>query len=406
MVGQTVVLAAAVCRGIMLARMLNPADLGRLFLLLSGAGLAAGLGLTGFAVVGLRRVAASDGPESASRNIRGVVQLVLVANGTLLILTALVRAPSGMSVPETLAFAALVTVVLWIGLLSALARGLGHIVFAIQQEQVAVPIAQVLALGLCLVSRGTLSVAFLMTLLAGCAVPSLLWLGRPVAAAAMAHSDPVSVRLRRAVLVESAPVTLNAVVWRAFADLPLWVAGLTIGPEGSALFGVAQRLASLVQLPLAAVASVLTPEVAALLARRQYADLEGRLRRGAALATIGSATGFAVLVIGSHPLLRLVYGPYFERAAQAVIVLGLAQLINSATGMGGVTLQMMNESRRLLLLSVVSLSILAAIVWPLATTFGLTGLAWASMVAVTVQNVLMIHAVRRLTGIRVYMTLP
>ena len=93
-VGQVVVIAASAGRGVMLARMLDPADLGRLFLLLSGAVIAVGVGLTGFAVTGLRRVAASDSPEAASRTIRGVAQLVLVANAALLILTALVREPA------------------------------------------------------------------------------------------------------------------------------------------------------------------------------------------------------------------------------------------------------------------------------------------------------------------------
>jgi len=389
----------------MLARMLDPADLGRLFLLLSGAVIAVGVGLTGFAVTGLRRVAASDSPEAASRTIRGVAQLVLVANAALLILTAMVREPAGLSVPEALACAALLTVLLWIGLLSALARGLGHIVFAIQHEQVVVPIAQLLGLSLCLMNRGTRSVEILIAVQAASVLPSLFWLSRPVAAAAAINTDPVLPRLRRAVLVEAAPVALTAVVWRALTDLPLWAAGLTIGGGGAALFAVAQRLASLLQLPSAAAAAVLTPHAAALLARGQYTDLEGRLRRGATLGAVGSAAGFAVLVIGSHTLLRLVYGPYFEQAGQAVIVLGLAQLINSAAGFGGLTLQMMNESRRLLVLSAISTAILAALVWPLASAFGLPGLAWAWLAVVVVQNVLTIHAVRRLTGMRVYSTI-
>jgi O-antigen/teichoic acid export membrane protein len=192
----------------------------------------------------------------------------------------------------------------------------------------------------------------------------------------------------------------------ALTDLPLWAAGLTIGGGGTALFGIAQRLASLLQLPSAAVAAVLTPHAAALLARGQYTDLEGRLRRGAALGAVGSAAGFAVLIFGSHTLLRLVYGPYFEQAGQAVIVLGLAQLINAAAGFGGLTLQMMNESRRLLVLSAISAAILAALVWPLASAFGLPGLAWAWLAMVVVQNALTIHAVRRLTGMRVYTAIP
>lgn len=405
MVGQIVVIAAALCRAVILARMLNPLELGRIFLLLSASALAAGIGLTGFAVAGLRRVAASDGAEAASRNIRCVLQLTLVGNAVMLAATACVLIPSGVSVPETVAFAALLTAFIWIGVFGALARGLGHISLAIRQDQVVVPMAQVLALGVCLMTRETLSIGFLMALLAGCAVPSLLWLGRPVVAAAAAHADPVTPQLRRAVLVESAPVVMTAVVVRAYADLPLWVAGVVAGVGGTAIFGVAQRLASLGQLPLAAVSAVLTPAAATLIARQEYVELDRRLRRGAALAALGSAAALAVLVVGGRTLLERVYGPYFERATQALVVLGLAHLINSAAGIGGTTLQMMNESRRLLVLSTISTAVLAMLVWPLGSAFGLAGLAWAWLVAVVVQNALMIRAVRRLTGMRVYMAL-
>ena len=57
-------------------------------------------------------------------------------------------------------------------------------------------------------------------------------------------------------------------------------------------------------------------------------------------------------------------------------------------------------------MAAISTAILAAIVWPFAATFGITGLAWAWLAASVVQNVLTIRAVRRLTGVRVYMRLP
>jgi O-antigen/teichoic acid export membrane protein len=401
-IGQVVVVTAAVCRAVILARALNPADLGRFFLMLSAAALA-GLGATGFAIAGLRRVAASEDAGHASQTVRSVAQLTLAMNALVLATTAAVTGFARISSVEALALAAFMTTVLWMGVLSALARGLGHVTSAIQQEQVVAPMAQLLGLVWCvMMSRDGVSVAFLMAVQAVCAWPSLALLARRVAMAAPRDRRPVTATLRRAVLSESLPILLNTIVWRVFIDLPLWTAGLVIGTGGSALFGVAQRLASVLQLPFAAVSSILAPEAAALAARRQYAELEGRLRRGANLAALGAAAGFALVIIAGRPLLGIVYGPYFERAAPAVIVLALAQLVNSTAGLGGVTLQMLNESRRLLVLSAIATAALGAIIWPLARAFGVTGLAWAWLAAVVLQNALMIAAVRRLTGMRVY----
>ena len=404
-IGQVVVVATAVCRAVILARALNPADLGRFFLMLSAAAIA-GLGATGIAIAGLRRVAASEDAGEASQTVRSVAQLTLAMNALVLGAIAAVTGFVHISSLEALALAVFMTTMLWMGVLSALARGLGHVAAAIQQEQIVAPVAQLLGLVGCVVSGVGLSVAFLMAVRAVCAWPSLALLARRVAIAAPRDRRPVTAALRRAILTESLPILLNTIVSRAFVDLPLWTAGLVIGTGGSALFGVAQRLAAVLQLPLAAVSSILAPEAAALAARRQYAELEGRLRHGANLAGLGAAAGFVVVVIAGRPLLGMVYGRYFEQAAPAVIVLALGQLVNSTAGLGGVTLQMLNESRRLLVLSAIATAALGAVVWPLAHAFGLAGLAWAWLAAVALQNALMIDAVRRLTGMRVYAGRP
>lgn len=403
-VGQGVLLAANLCRSVLLARLLDPAAFGRLLPMLSVATLA-GAGLAGLATAGVRRVAASRTADTASLNVRGTVQVSLIGNAALLVATAGLYRLVGMSGAEAAGLAALLTVLLWIGLMSALARGLGHVVFVIQVEQVAVPIAQALAVAACVLRGRPSSLAFLMAAQAAGTLPLLALLARPVVAATRGRRLPVAPHLRREILIEAAPTIVTALVWRAMADAPLWAAGLAIGSSATAVFGAAQRIASVIQLPSAAVLSILVPATASLASRGQYGELEHRLRRGARIAAAGSAAGVLAIVAAGPSLPALIYGPYFAQAAPVIAVLGVAQLINSAAGLGGMTLQMIDQPRSLLALSCVSLAILAAIVWPLALALGVTGLAWAWLIAVVIQNLLMIRAVRRLTGMHVYMAL-
>ena len=403
-VGQGVLLAAHLGRSVLLARLLDPPAFGRLLLLLSAATLA-GVGVAGLATAGIRRVAASETAAAASVGVRATVHLALVGNAALLLATAGVYRLIGISGPEAAGFAGLLTVLLWIGLLSALARGLGRVVLAIQVEQVAVPLAQALAVAACMLRERSPSLAFLMTAQAVGALPLLALLARPIVAAARANRLAVAPHLRREILVEAAPAIANALVWRAFVEAPLWAAGLAIGSGAAAVFGAAQRIASVIQLPAAAMVSILAPITASLASRGQYRELEEHLRQGALIALLGSAAAVVIIVAGGSRLPAFIYGSYFAQAAPVVAVLALAQLINSAAGLGGMTLQMMNESRRLLALSLVSIAVLAAIVWPLAVAFGVSGLAWAWLTVIVIQNVLMIRAVRRLTGMRVYVSL-
>jgi O-antigen/teichoic acid export membrane protein len=272
-------------------------------------------------------------------------------------------------------------------------------------EQVAVPIAQALAVAACALRDRPSSLAFLMAAQAAGALPLLALLARPIVAAARGRGLPVPPHVRREILVEAAPTIANALIWRGLVDAPLWAAGLAIGSGATAVVGAAQRIASVIQLPSAAMLSILAPVTASLASRGQYGELEHRLRRGALMAAVGSAAGVIVILAAGPRLPAFIYGPYFAQAAPVIAVLALAQLINCAAGLGGMTLQMMNQSRRLLALSSVSLAVLAAIAWPLAVALGVTGLAWAWLTAVVIQNLLMIRAVRRLTGMRVYMTL-
>jgi O-antigen/teichoic acid export membrane protein len=404
MTGQVVLASSGAVRGILLVRLLDAPAVGSLFLLLSAAAVAATVGQAGLGTAGLRRVTDATTPPDVSREIRSVLALAVPATVAAAVICALALAWFHRPPGEIAAVVALVTTQSWTGLLSALVRGLRRIALSIAHEQIVVPLLQTIVLIVFLAQRMTPSLTLLVATQAACAAPSMVLLAAAIAATA--RVAPAASRSSQADrLKESAAVTINGLIWRAYSEVPLWIAGAVTGAAGAALYGVASRLAALLQLPSLALIVILSAETGALLGRRQYAVLEPILRRGAALATLAAAAGLSVIVLGGPAILRVAFGPPFAAAATTAMILSLGQVINAAAGFGGTTLLLMNEARRLVRISLVSTLVLTALAWALARSFGVVGLAVAWTASFTLQNLLMTGAVRRLTGMRIYMTL-
>lgn len=399
--GQATLAFGAAARGVLFVRLLDGPHLGELFLLLSAAAIAANLGQTGLAMAGLRRVTESDDPSVVSHELRSIVALAAATTVGASAITGLVLWWFRLSTWEIVPVVALMVGQLWMGLLSMLVRGLRRITLSIAHEQIVVPVVQVLVLGLFVIRQSAPSLGVLIASQAACLIPSLIALALPVLTAARVppapHGDSQAARLK-----ETAAVALNSLVWRAYADVPLWVAGLVLGTTGAALYGVASRLAGLLMLPSLATIVVLSADVGALLGQRRYAVVEPQLRLAAGLATLASVAGLIPIAFFGPQMLRFLFGAPFAPAWTAAVVLGIGQVINAAAGSGGVTLMLMNEARRLVTISIGATAGLTLLSWPLARAFGLEGIAWAWCAAVTAQNVLMVVTVRRLTGMRIY----
>ena len=376
-VGQAVSATAGIARGILMARVLAPDLLGRLFLLLSLAGLVTIVGPAGVAIVGLRRVAAAGSAGEISGHVRAVARVTAQANAGLIAVAAAGLFAIGVSALEVAAFALFTTTQLWLGASSSLARGLGQVASAVRQELVVVPLAQCAVLGLVWTAAMRLSAADVLAFLAVTAIPSALVVMVPVLrAASPAPSTSIDATTRH-LIGESLPVVMNAAAWRALHDVPLWAAGFFVGATGSAIVGVAQRLSTLLGLPLSAMAVALAPRISSAHARHTLGEAAPLLRRGALIATALAAVGFVIIVLIGRRALRMLFGTFFEAAYVPALILGLGQVFNAAAGLGGTALLMIKEARGLLTLSLVSVATLMTACAAVGPRGGLTGLAWA-----------------------------
>ena len=173
----------------------------------------------------------------------------------------------------------------------------------------------------------------------------------------------------------------------------VWLAALLLSRADASMFGAAQRLASLLIVPLGAITLVLSPVISRL-AERDDAVLERLLRTAATLGTVFTAIGWIPMLLVPAPLLDRVYGPGFADGWPVLVLLTLGSLGAVVAGLSGVALTM---SRHEGVVASVTWSALAVRVVAgalLAVTVGAVGLG-ASAAVVTVATYVVLWQVTR-----------
>jgi O-antigen/teichoic acid export membrane protein len=168
--------------------------------------------------------------------------------------------------------------------------------------------------------------------------------------------------------------------WLMWADTILL--GAYLGPAQVSAYQVASRLALLGAVVIGPFGTSFAPVAADLYRRGQ---LDG-LRRAYAAVTSWSVRlylpAFVVLVVFREELLAI-FGPAFVLAASVVVILAVAQLVNTATGPCGYLITMSGHIRVQLVLNVAALVTNVALNLWLIPRRGIEGaaLAWAVCIA-------------------------
>jgi O-antigen/teichoic acid export membrane protein len=309
---------------------------------------------------------------------------------------------AGLGATEAWLVAAMIVTQSLSSVLADLGRGLGRVRAMAAIERIAATLSEIAGLAALPLFTGSISLRQALVVLTAAGVVPLVLLVRDVWGAVGAPFGAPEPRLMASLLSESWPVTVNGLLWRGLSELDLWLVGALGGAHAAGVYGVAMRLAAPLQVTGGIAIYVLSGPVAALHAAGRHQDLERLLRRAARWSTAVSAVGFLLIALAGPRGLALVFGPAFAGALPVFLVLGLAKLVNLAAGLGGTTLMMMGRTRTLMWISVASSTVTLALAAILLIEFGLVGAAVAALVGVTLQNAMMIAAVRRFAGIRVY----
>ncbi len=175
--------------------------------------------------------------------------------------------------------------------------------------------------------------------------------------------------------------------------------GALRGPGEAGAYRAASQVAALVALPMTAINLAAAPRLAALHAT---GDLAGMQRIALQAVRVSSAAGFMLAVtvcIAGHSVLNL-FGPGFDQAWPALLLLTAGQLFNTMSGTSGYVLIMTRHSRLAAGLFTVAgaTGIVAQAV--LIPAWGVIGAAAGTLLALGTLSASMAFAARRRVGIR------
>ncbi len=179
----------------------------------------------------------------------------------------------------------------------------------------------------------------------------------------------------------------------------LWILGAFRGQGEVAIYGAASRLVVFVATPFLIVQGVTPPIAAELHAQGRTRDME-RAMRGA--ASIAGLPAFLVLIgfilFGSFAM-SVVYGPYYAQGATALVILSTGRLVAVWTGACSVVLMMTGHQRIVMTVTIVAGIVSVALGIAVAPRFGYVGVAVTTSSVQIAQNLTQLFLAHRLVGI-------
>lgn len=395
-------IVASTLLGLVLARWLGAAELGRFDAALGWAGL---VGVA--AVAGLDRLLVRVAAASSATGDHGHVRGVFDWSGRRLLLASALCA--GASLPLALVVDASARgLVLAVGLLfvpcaaamrwcAAGLSGFGRVGAAQAIELVLAPVLTLLALAL---ARGFSAIdaetAIVCQGLAMGAAVLVAWRRlRAATPPTVRDSTPQFDRVAwRMAMVSLTAIALLQIL-HAKADIVLFAA--LVDDHEVGCFGVAARLANLINVALLVANAVLAPRLARAHALGAHDELRRDAVRAARVATAFALPLGLAMILAASPLLQL-FGDEYAAARESLVPLVIGQVVNVAMGSVGLVLLMTGHERPALVGLAVGVAVdLLLLPW-LAPRFGATGAAIARAAGLVAWNLALACALRRRLG--------
>jgi O-antigen/teichoic acid export membrane protein len=185
--------------------------------------------------------------------------------------------------------------------------------------------------------------------------------------------------------------------WAPTLLLGLWVESAAVG-----VYAVAWRVASLTAFVLLAVNSIVAPMFAEFYHKNDLVNLERIARHSARLMAL-FALPFVLPMILAPRLVMSLFGEEFHGGSLVLVLLALGQYVNVATGSVGYLLVMTGHERIIRNITVAAAAVNIVLCVALIPSFGITGAAIATSIAIAAQNIVAAALVSRKLGIA---TLP
>ena len=279
-------------------------------------------------------------------------------------------------------------------------RGFHDIHLATLFKDLLMAIVMTVGLGLLWFLRGEATLPAIVLLATGSGLVSVSLAGWVLRRrlVAITSRDPKDQTVFNEVLSAAWPLLISNLTLFALGQVGLWVMGAA-RPQGEvALYGAAERAVTLVLMPLVVVDAVVSPIIAEKYAQGSREELERTLRSTAAIAAVPAFMALVGFIFLGGPLLGLVYGDYYRRGAAALALLCVGQFVTVWAGSCKFTLIMTGHQKVLMLISVLSSIVAVAAALGTVGRFGILGVAASSSMGIIIQTVLMLAAVKYMTG--------
>ena len=189
----------------------------------------------------------------------------------------------------------------------------------------------------------------------------------------------------------------------SLALLPQWIDVLMIsgliGTAQAGVYGVAVRVAALIGLVLVGANAVAGPRFAKLYSKGDLPALRTLVAVVNTWTMAASMVAFVGLLVFSR-LFGTIFGPEFNSGERVLVIAAVGQLFHASFGVVALLLIMTGQARRVLLASVVAVSLNLLLNLLLIPRFGISGAAWASVASVLAANIVSAVSVYRTLAIR------
>jgi O-antigen/teichoic acid export membrane protein len=205
-------------------------------------------------------------------------------------------------------------------------------------------------------------------------------------------------KVRREVLSISLPLLVVTLVMMLRTSGATWTLGAFLPQSELALYGAANRLVSMVTMPMVMVTAVAPPLIAEMYFQGRRGDLELALRTMATITGIPALMASTVCIVFAAPILGLVYGDYYIQAALVLALLSIGPLVSVLAGCCGIVLSYTGHQKMQMVITICVSA--ATFIAMLATVkpYGIVGVAIASTAGQVLQNGIVLLVVRHKTG--------
>lgn len=383
--------------GVILARLLGPAEFGTLVYAGAWGSVLANLSTLGFNQLLVREIAIYR-TAGAWAQIKGIMRFcsrTVLASSILMVAIALLVATQLKDRPDMPSLMPTLTIVLaglpfvaFAQLRQSAMRGFDRPVLGMAPELGILPVLTLLLIAVVYLTAGP-DLSAPQAAAVGFVVAAVVFL---IGHLMLASTVPASVRhsrpdlAHRDWLAKASPLYLIAIVQFANLQADLIMLGLLGAADDVAYFAVAKSLAETVIFVLVATELYAAPQFARMYRNGEFGGLQNLVTRTTRMA-MGAAVPLALVLVMTGAWILPIYGPSFIAAVPALTVLCCGQLINSACGPIGQLAIHTGHDRATVLFVSAAVIVNIALNALLIPQMGAVGAAIATAASVIVWNV-------------------